>query len=151
MDSIKSEVVRREENMNNTIQFQVKKKLNFYVIMLCGIYTLLTLISSSMQLIQGIESDTNIHILMRFVVCFIGISFWVTFSLIKFKKQWLTVLVQYMISMSLIFAIVFVSGYFVELADSAYLNIFMNYTIPFAIISTIVSIHKQKKNKKEIN
>ena len=151
MDSIKSEVVRRKENMNNTIQFQVKKKLNFYVIMLCGIYTLLTLISSSMQLIQGIESDTNIHILMRFVVCFIGISFWVTFSLIKFKKQWLTILVQYMISMSLIFAIVFVLGYFFELADSAYLNIFMNYTIPFAIISTIVSIHKHKKNKKDID
>lgn len=119
--------------------------------MLCGIYTLLTLISSSMQLIQGIESDTNIHILMRFVVCFIGISFWVTFSLIKFKKQWLTILVQYMISMSLIFAIVFISGCFVELADSAYLDIFMNYTIPFAIISTIVSIHKQKKNKKDID
>lgn len=151
MDSIKSEVVRREENMNNTIQFQVKKKLNFYVIMLCGIYTLLTLISSSMQLIQGIESDTNIHILMRFVVCFIGISFWVTFSLMKFKKQWLTILVQYMISMSLIFAIVFISGCFVELADSAYLDIFMNYTIPFAIISTIVSIYKQKKNKKDID
>ena len=73
--------------MDNTIQFQMKKKLVFYAIMLCGIYTLLTLISSSMQLIQGIESDTNIHILMRFVVCFIGISFWVTFSLIKLKKQ----------------------------------------------------------------
>ena len=137
--------------MDNTIQFQVKKKLVFYAVMLCGLYTLLTLISSSMQLIQGIESDTNIHILMRFVVCFIGISFWVTFSLIKFKKQWLTVLVQYMISMSLIFAIVFVLGYFFELADSAYLNIFMNYTIPFAIISTIVSIYKHKKNKKDID
>ena len=136
--------------MDNTIQFHMKKKLIFYAIMLCGIYTLLTLISSSIQLIQGIENDTNIHILMRFVVCFIGISFWVTFSLVKFRKQWLTVLVQYMISMSLIFAIVFVLGNFVELADSAYLDIFMNYTIPFAIISTIVSIHKQKKNKKDI-
>lgn len=139
--------------MNNTIEFQMKKKLIFYAIMLCSIYTLLTLISSSMQLIQGIESDTNIHILMRFVVCFIGISFWVTFSLIKFKKQWTTVLVQYMISMSLIFAIVLILGHFVELSDSAYLDIFMNYTIPFAIISTIVSIHRQKKkkNKKEID
>ena len=48
-------------------------------------------------------------------------------------------------------AIVFVSGHFFELSDSAYLDIFMKYTIPFAIISTIVSIHKQKKNKKEVD
>ena len=73
-----------------------------------------------------------------------------TFSIIKLKKQWMTIIVQYVLSMSFIFALIFILGYFVELADSAYLDIFLNYTIPFIIISTVVSINKERKIKKKI-
>ena len=72
-----------------------------------------------------------------------------TFSIIKLKKQWMTIIVQYVLSMSFIFALIFILGYFVELADSAYLDIFLNYTIPFIIISTVVSINKERKIKRK--
>ena len=117
--------------------------------MLCSIYTILTLISSSMQLMNGIISDTNLHIILRFVICLIGISFWMTFSTIKFKKQWMTIIVQYVFSMSFIFALIFILGYFIELSDSVYADIFLNYTIPFTIISTVISINKERKIKKK--
>ena len=133
--------------MRETLNIQLKKKLIFFMIMLCSIYTVLTLISSSIQLINGIISDTNLHIILRFVICLIGISFWMIFSIIKLKKQWMTIIVQYVFSMSLIFALIFILGYFVELADSAYLDIFFNYTIPFIIISTVISINKERKIK----
>ena len=135
--------------MRETLNIQIKKKLIFFIIMLCSIYTVLTLISSSIQLMNGIISDTNLHIILRFVICLIGISFWMTFSIIKLKKQWMTIIVQYVFSMSFIFALIFILGYFVELADSAYLDIFFNYTIPFIIISTVISINKERKIKKK--
>jgi membrane associated rhomboid family serine protease len=135
--------------MRETINIQIKKKIIFFIIMLCSIYTVLTLLSSAIQLMNGIISDTNLHIILRFVICFIGISFWMTFSIIKLKKQWMTIIFQYVFSMSFIFALIFILGYFVELADSAYLDIFLNYTIPFIIISTLMSINKERKIKKK--
>ena len=125
----------------------MKKSIKFYGTMLCLIFTVMTVFSSILQLIQGRETDTNLHILMRFVISVIAVLFWATFSSIKSKNVFLTTFIQYALSMSLIFALLYISGFFVELADSAYRDIFLNYSIPFLIISTIY--HKLKKRKEQ--
>lgn len=121
------------------------KKVKFFSIMLCLFFSILTVLSSTLQLIQGRESDTNIHILMRFAICVIAVLFWATFSAIRLKNVILTVIVQYISSMVLIFAGLYISGFFIELADSAYRDIFLNYSIPFVIITAIVIIYSKRK------
>ena len=67
----------------------------------------------------------------------------------KIKKTMDDNYFQYVFFMSLIFALIFILGYFVELADSTYLDIFLNYTIPFIIILTVMVINKEIKIKKK--
>ncbi|MGL4763049.1 MAG: DUF6608 family protein [Sarcina sp.] len=126
----------------------MKNSIKFYGTMLCLIFTVITVFSSILQLVQGRETDTNLHILMRFVISIIAVLFWATFSLIKSKNAILTLSIQYALSMGLIFALLYISGFFVELADSAYKDIFINYSIPFLIISTIYRKLKKRKEQK---
>lgn len=125
----------------------MKKKFIVYGTLLCLIYTILTVISSSLQLFQRKATDTNIHILLRFAICVIAVSFWAVFMTVKMKNLILQTIIQYIITMGLVFAGVFVLGFYVELAHSAYRDIFLNYTIPFIIIATIAVRFEIRKRK----
>lgn len=108
--------------------------------------TITTVFSSTIQLIQGIKYDTNAHILLRIAICMIAVLFYTVFKKVKIKLIFLKVLVQYLLSMGLIFALIYVLGFFLELSQTAYRDVFLNYTIPFIIIAGII-VSRNKKDR----
>lgn len=44
---------------------------------------------------------------------------------------------------------VYILGYFAELAKTAYRDIFLNYTVVFVVVSAIIIIYQKKKSKDE--
>lgn len=125
----------------------MKKKIeiNNIIYYVCILFTVATVISSSIQLIQGRKYDMNAHILLRGAISTIAIIFIVIFKYINIKNIYLRSLVQYILSMTCIFTIVYFLGFFIELARTAYKDIFFNYTIPFIIIGTIIILRDKRK------
>lgn len=111
------------------------------------LFTITTILSSSIQLFQGIDYDANAHILLRFVICIIAVSFFAVFKSIKIKSIYLKALVQYLLSMSLIFVLIYVLGFFLKLSETAYRDVFLNYTIPYIFIAGIIVFKKEKTSK----
>ncbi|ERJ12709.1 hypothetical protein HLPCO_001049 [Haloplasma contractile SSD-17B] len=53
------------------------KRLRNYSVLICIVYTLLTVLSSSLSLIQGNEYDSHLHLISRFIITTIGVgSIW---------------------------------------------------------------------------
>ena len=107
--------------------------------------TITTVFSSTIQLVQGIKYDSNAHILLRVAICMIAVAFYTVFKNVKIKHIFLKTLVQYVLSMGLIFVLIYILGFFLELSQTAYRDIFFNYTIPFIFIATIISFKKKKE------
>lgn len=119
---------------------------------ICILFTIFTVISSTMQLIQGIKYDTNSHILLRIAICVIAVLFINIFMKIRMRNIYLRALVQYILSMGCIFLLIYFLGFFTELSKTAYRDIFLNYTIPFIIIAAIIiSIDKKKTDKQRLD
>jgi len=51
--------------------------------------------------------------------------------------------------MGCIFLLIYLLGFFIELFKTAYRDIFLNYTIPFIVIATIIIINDKKKIDKQ--
>ena len=78
----------------------------------------------------------------------------IAFALIKYPKInnfWLKVASVYVPTMLLVFFFVFLSGLTVELASSAYRDIFINYTAGFVFVTIVVfvtTVIRRKKSSK---
>ena len=73
------------------------------------------------------------------------------FALIKYLKInnfWLKVAVVYVPTVLLVFLYVFLRGLTVELASTAYRDIFINYTAGFVFVTIVVLVVKVIKSKK---
>jgi hypothetical protein len=118
----------------------MKKTLWQALLQFSVVYSFATLVSSSLQLIQGQVYDTNTHILDRAIVVLIGI---ITLQLIlklSLRPKFLNIVIPYCISMGLVFLYVFFTGLFTELHPNAYRDIFLNYTIAFIVVVATVQI-----------
>ncbi len=60
---------------------RIKLSLKNALILICIVYTILTVTSSGIALLQGQTTDTHVHLLMRFVVTFLGIGSILIFNL----------------------------------------------------------------------
>ena len=114
-------------------------KINFknIVVAICVLFSLLTITSSGFSLIRGNYSNTELHLLMRFFVTTIALG-----SLLIFKifPQWSRAKVHsihYGATMGSIFLLVWLSGFFISLHQSAYRDIFLNYTVIYLLITLI--------------
>lgn len=126
---------------------KTKKKVTGVIFYISVLVTITTVFSSTIQLVQGIKYDTNAHILLRGAICIIAVAFYTVFKNIKIKRMFLKVLAQYVLSMGLIFLLIYVLGFFLELSQTAYRDIFLNYTIPFILIAGIIIFRKKKKDE----
>ncbi|PEF43831.1 hypothetical protein CON22_24740 [Bacillus cereus] len=125
------------------------KKVKYYVSMYCILYMVLTLLSSTLALIMGRETDTHLHLLYRGVVTFIGIAIIIIMDNIKLENKILSTLIQYVISLSLVFVVVWLSGFIDPVHPNGYRDVFLNFTGIFIIIIPILGlIEKRKQNKK---
>ncbi len=124
---------------------ETKKDIINALIACCIVFSVATMISSGWQLISGFETDTNIHILVRGLVVLIGVGFFQTFHIIKIENPIIYTIVHYCVTMGLVFATIWCFGFFCELAEHAYRDIFLNYSIGYIVVSACVKAIKKKK------
>ncbi|TYQ18408.1 UNVERIFIED_CONTAM: hypothetical protein Cloal_0840 [Acetivibrio alkalicellulosi] len=117
------------------------------------LFTITTLVSSSLQLYQGKTTDTNLHILNRAVVVLIGVITIILFHKFKTKSKILTYLIPYAISMGVVFLYVWFVGFFETLHPNAYRDIFFNFTGVTVFVIIVIKIKEKvsEYNKKQNN
>ena len=126
------------------------KYIKTILLLYCGLYTLATIINSVIYLVKGISEDPsgNWHELDRAVIVLVVVVAYSLIRFLKIKSFFLKVVIVYVSTMLLIFLYVYLRGLTVELAKSAYRDIFINYTAGFVLITIIVLIVKLTKKKK---
>ena len=130
--------------MKNKLSVVLKKGFLLY----CMMYTVITIISSAIQLVQGRMEDTNSHILNRAVVCLIAVFVMELCENIKLKSELLTWFVVYGIGMTLVFIYVWFTGFFEPLSTHAYRDIFLNFTSVAVVIGIIIHFIEKRKEKR---
>ena len=123
------------------------------------IYTIITLLNSILYLANGIYEDPsgNWHELDRAMITLIGVTAFVLCTSSSIKPLILRYVTAYVPSQLLAFVYVWLSGFKEELAESAYRDIWINFTglfVLLCIINTAVYFFKGKtgqegKGKKE--
>lgn len=108
----------------------------------CLLYTLATITNSIIYLANGTFEDPsgNWHELDRAVLVLIAV---IAFALIKYLKIsnfWLKVIAVYVPTLLLVLLYVFLRGLTVELASSAYRDVFINYTAGFVFVTIVVFV-----------
>ena len=120
------------------------------------IYTVATLLNSVIYLAKGQFEDPsgNWHEIDRAVIVLVAVLAYALIRYIKVKNFFLKTIIVYVPTMLLVFLYVFLRGLTVELASSAYRDIFINYTAGFVFVTIVVLVvnlirKHSKKNKKE--
>ena len=118
------------------------------IILFSIIYAVTTILSSSLQLYQGQQTDTNFHILNRAAVVLIAVITIILFNKIQLKSKILSYLVPYAISMGIVFFYVWLTGFIEPLHPNAYRDIFFNFTaISIGVMFVIFIKDKWKGNR----
>lgn len=115
------------------------------------IYTAATLLNSAIYLSQGKFEDPsgNWHEIDRAVIVLVAVIAYALIRYIKVNNFFVKTIIVYVPTMLLVFLYVFLRGLTVELASSAYRDIFINYTAGFVfvtIVVLVVNIIRKKKN-----
>ena len=118
------------------------KYLKVPVFLFCALYTLATITNSIIYLANGTFEDPsgNWHELDRAVLVLIAVIAFALIRYLKIKNFWLKVLAVYVPTMLLVFLYVYLRGLTVELASSAYRDVFINYTAGFIFVTIIVFV-----------
>lgn len=118
------------------------KYLKVPVFLFCALYTIATIINSVVYLAKGVFEDPsgNWHELDRAVLVLIAVIAFALIRYLKIKNFWLKVLAVYVPTMLLVFLYVFLRGLTVELASSAYRDVFINYTAGFVFVTIVVFV-----------
>ena len=122
------------------------------VFLYCVMYTLATITNSIIYLAKGEFEDPsgNWHELDRAVIVAIAVVAYALIRYIKVNNFFLKVLIVYVPTMLLVFLYVFLRGLTVELASTAYRDIFINYTAGFVFVTIIVLIVNVVRKKKTV-
>ena len=116
----------------------------------CVIYTIVTIMNSILYLIQGYRNDPsgNRHELTRAVIVFIGVVAYEMAVRLPVKNLFLRSVLIYIPTMGLAFVFVWLNRFIEPLAESAYKDIFINYTGLFIIVSAIAIIKSFIRKRK---
>ena len=127
----------------------MKQIISKSALLYCVLFTGTTIISSILQLtVQAQEFDSNAHILNRAIIVLIGVCAFQMVKYSNFKIKALNIVVPYCVSMGLVFLYVFFTGFFEELHPNDYRDIFLNYTIIFAVVFIVVIVYERIKKKR---
>jgi len=113
------------------------------LMLICVVYTLLTITSSGYALLVGITTETHFHLLARFAVTAVGIGSILMFNLFPRWPLWSIFVLHYAATMGIVFFLVWVSGFFIELHPDAYRDIFLNFTPIYLLIAVGFLIRKK--------
>lgn len=128
-----------------------EKYLRGILLLYFEIYTAATLLNSVIYLSQGKFEDPsgNWHEIDRAVIVLVAVIAYAFIRYIKVNNFFVKTIIVYVPTMLLVFLYVFLRGLTVELASSAYRDIFINYTAGFVfvtIVVLVVNIIRKKKN-----
>lgn len=125
----------------------MKKILKESCIIYSVIYTITTIINSIIYLVQGISEDPsgNWHELDRAIILFIGMVAIQLFRKLELKNKILNIIFSYIPTLLLILGYVYIRGLRVELAQSAYKDVFLNFTIIYIIVLIVDFVVKRVK------
>ncbi|WP_241078428.1 DUF6608 family protein [Natranaerofaba carboxydovora] len=122
---------------------RINLNLKSTLILICVVYTLLTITSSGYALLVGITTATHFHLLARFAVTAIGIGSILMFNLFPRWPLWVMFALHYTATMGIIFLLMWVSSFFIELHPDAYRDIFFNFTPIYLLIAAIFVIRNK--------
>ena len=114
------------------------------------IYTAATLLNSVIYLAKGVYEDSsgNWHEIDRAVIVLVAVVAYALIRYIKVNNFFLKVAIVYVPTMLLVFLYVFLRGLTVELARTAYRDIFINYTAGFVFVTIVVLVVNVIRRKK---
>ena len=129
-----------------------EKYLRSIVLLYCGLYTIATINNSIIYLAKGVFEDPsgNWHELDRAVIVLVAVIAYALIRYINVKNYFVKLIIVYVHTMLLVFLYVFLRGLTVELAKSAYRDIFINYTAGFVFVAIVVFIVTKIKNRKVV-
>ena len=130
--------------METKLSIVLKKGFQLY----CMIYTMITIVSSALQLLQGRLVDTNSHLLNRAVVCLIAVFVMEASVNFRLKSKLLSWFVVYAMAMTMVFIYVWITGFFEPLSEHAYHDIFLNFTSITVVIGIIMNVLEKRKEKR---
>ncbi|MBE6118491.1 MAG: hypothetical protein E7188_08115 [Erysipelotrichaceae bacterium] len=116
----------------------------------CAVYTIVTVLNSVLYLAQGYRNDPsgNWHELTRAVIVLIGVAAYEMANRLPVKNVLLRSVLIYVPTMGLAFGFVWLNQFIEPLAESAYRDIFINYTGLFIVVSAIAMIGSHIRKKK---
>ena len=112
-------------------------------------YTLVTILNSVLYLVQGYRDDPsgNWHELTRAGIVLIGVTAYELATKIPIKNLSIRQVVVYIPTMGLAFGFIWLNQFIEPLAQSAYRDIFINYTSLFVIVSIAAIIKNNIKQR----
>lgn len=120
------------------------------LILICIVYTLLTITSYGYALLVGRTMETHFHLLARFAVTSIGIGSILMFNLLPRLPLWAMFAINYTATMGIIFGIMWLSVYFIELHPDAFRDIFLNFTTIYFLIAAGFLIRNKYREKPDL-
>jgi MFS superfamily sulfate permease-like transporter len=113
-------------------------------IWICVLYTLLTVTSSTWQLLQGVEHDSNLHLLARFAVTVVGVGSLALFAGLRrrFRRAPAAKAAgsAYVISVAVVLALTWGFGRLEPLHPDAYRDIVLNFTAVWLVVALVVTL-----------
>lgn len=134
-----------EEVMRKQWENWLKESIIIYSI----IYTITTIVSSTIYLFLGIRDDPsgNWHEITRALIVLIGVFAYELAKYLPIKNVVLRTLVVYVVTLGCAFFVVWSTQFIEPLAKSAYKDIFINYTGLFLTISILILIVNKIKHR----
>lgn len=132
----------------------MKKEWNTWLkegaVIYCAIYTVTTIANSILYLMQGIRNDPNgnWHELTRAAIVLIGVLAYELAVHLKVKNILLKAAIVYGVTMPLVFLTVWLSGFIEPLSDGALMDITVNYSGLFVVVSIIAAVSEKMNQKK---
>ena len=113
------------------------------------IYTIVTILNSVVYLVQGYRDDPNgnWHELTRAGIVLIGVTAYELATKIPIKNLFIRSIVVYIPTMGLVLGFMWLNQFIEPLAESAYRDIFINYTSLFVVVSIVAIIRNNIKRK----
>lgn len=114
------------------------------------IYTISTLINSAAYLIQGVREDPsgNWHELTRALIVLIGVLAYELARRLPVKNIFLRTLIVYAVTLACAFLAVWSTRFVEPLAETAYKDIFINYTGLFIVVAVAAVAVRRMRRKR---
>ncbi len=110
---------------------------------ICVIYVVATMISSILSLLNGTPTATHFHLILRLLVIIIAVAPLSIFDLLKNQREIVRLAIHYLVTMLLIFALVWSIQIFESLHPNAYRDILLNYTGAYIAVGLVYYLYSK--------